>query len=360
MSAVGALKGFWRRRKVRLTVIWTAAAVIVAGGFFWLSGGYDAWRNDMALDTVCDGDLAADRVRALFPDIELESSDSAQEDRTYCYVDAADEDGTAELTLSFRPVTDSATVFGPGEWSAPFGGGWTGSFSFDPDSRGNDREEARASLLLDCGKQPDDGLMATVNARLGRGTFEDPAARTRLTAVLTETATAYARRTGCETWPGKPVKDVGVSTTTWDYKPVSAASGTCAGVLDPTAARRWGVRTAVETAAAPAPIESCTLGGYQAVPLYEFSARYGPFGIRASRESDYDERGNGDSPSGAYSLIAECPGGQSTGAYQVRTLPKGDRSRFGAMTLDHKGLRAALQRFADRSAARHGCEKPQA
>ncbi|MET7615891.1 hypothetical protein [Streptomyces sp. NPDC005408] len=358
------MSGFWRRRSVRLTACWTAAAVVIAGFFFWLTGGYDAWRNDRALDTVCDGDVAAEQVRKLFPDVELESWDTARSGVRHCYLRAADEekDGRAAVTLGIWRTSDSSVSFEAGRFSAPLGHGWTGSFNYDPDVRSDDHDEAKATLLLDCGKEPRDGLLVTVDASLGRGDFDEPAARTRLTAVLTGTAERYAKRTGCKAPMGKPVKDVGVVTTTWDYKPLAKASGSCAGIVTPAEARRWGVQTAVEIAAAPAPIESCSLGGFKASGLYDFRAYYGPFAEEELSKGSYDSRDDdkADSPDGSYALSAECRGAQGTALFTVESLhDEWDRGR-AATVVDHKGLRAALKRFAERSAAWHGCGKPAA
>ncbi|MCD9903874.1 hypothetical protein LUR56_35285 [Streptomyces sp. MT29] len=87
---------FWRRRWVRRTVAWTVTAAVLAGGVFWVSGGYDAWRADRALDAACDGDLAAGPVRELFGGISLASS-GGRADRWDCTVRAADDDTDAGL-----------------------------------------------------------------------------------------------------------------------------------------------------------------------------------------------------------------------------------------------------------------------
>lgn len=52
---------FRHKRWVRRTAVWTVTAAVLAGGVFWVSGGYAAWRDDRALDSACEGDLAAGR-----------------------------------------------------------------------------------------------------------------------------------------------------------------------------------------------------------------------------------------------------------------------------------------------------------
>ncbi|MFB9388884.1 hypothetical protein ACFPM3_21720 [Streptomyces coeruleoprunus] len=351
---------FWRRRGVRLTAVASAAVVVVAGGTFWMSGGYAAWRNDRALDSACDGDLAADRVRELLPGVELTSSSELQHDGWYCSASAADEqrDGGAGVEVRIRnadePFGDVDGWIEPGDWATPLGNGWTGSFQYAAEGGGERPGEARVTLLLDCGEQSGDGLLAVADGRLKKGEdFRDAAVRARLTTVLTETATAYAKRTGCEVKAGQAVKDLPAATTVRDHKPLDKASGTCAGVVDPATARRWGAGTVIETRAEPAPVERCTLGSRLGAPLYDFTASYGPYGERAQSSAPADVRaakGAATSPTGRYRMTAECPGGGGTAVYDI--------APDEGLVLDHKTLRTALAHFATKSATSHNCKPP--
>ncbi|MER6598188.1 hypothetical protein [Streptomyces parvus] len=345
---------WWRRRWVRRTATWTVTAAVLAGGLFWVSGGYDSWRDDRALDSACDGDLAAGAVRELFDGISLTSS-GRWADRGHCTVSASDDDTDAGLVLWSGRTEHMTNLENSGGFDAPLGHGWTGSFRFNPDSE--DTDEAGAVLVLSCGKESGHGQLMTAEADLGRGGFDDPVARERLVAILTETASAHARRTGCEASVGGRVKEVGVSTTRADYKPVAAATGSCAGLLDGKTAARWGVRTVQEIAGDPAPVENCALGGLRGAFLYGFTASYGPSARYAHMRLDErrDRRRPGTS---AYALAAGCPGAGGTALFEVETLLDEDDPKLAAPIVDHKGLRAALQRFAKRSAERHGCEAP--
>ncbi|MEI5033717.1 hypothetical protein RB201_15735 [Streptomyces sp. S1A(2023)] len=247
-------------------------------------------------------------------------------------------------------------------FDAPLGHGWTGSFRFDPDSE--DTDEAGAVLMLSCGKESGYGQLMTAEADLGRGGFDDPVARERLVAVLTETASAYARRTACAAPVGGRVKQVGVTTKSGDYKPVAAATGSCAGLLDGKTAARWGVRTVQEITAAPAPVENCVLGGLRGAFLYGFTAHYGPsardarFRLDTWLDSDAAARRGPDAPTGTYALAARCPGAGGAALFEVDTLREESDRKLAAPVVDHRGLRAALQRFAERSAKLHDCETP--
>ncbi|MFE9457504.1 hypothetical protein [Streptomyces californicus] len=343
---------FRRRRWVRRTAVWTATAAVLAGGLFRVSGGYDSWRGDRALDSACDGDLAAGAVRELIDGASLTSS-SGWGDRGHCTVDASDDDVDAGLVLWARDTEGLEELTDVGGFDAPLGHGWTGSFRFDPDDE--DRDEARATLLLSCGRGPGHGRVVTADADLGRGGFDDPAARERLVAVLTETASAYARRTDCAARAGGRVEDVGVTTTRRDYKPVADATGSCAGLLDGRTAARWGVRTAREITRDPAPVENCALGGRGGAFLYGFTASYGPSAREARRRLDYRSDDHSPRRTGAYELAARCPGAGGAALFQVETLHDEDDPKIAAPVVDHEGLRAALQRFAERSAKKHGC-----
>ncbi|MFI8291797.1 hypothetical protein ACIGBL_21925 [Streptomyces sp. NPDC085614] len=347
------------RRRVRRAVAWTVSVAVAAGAVFWMSGGWDAWRHDAALDSACEGDLAAGELRALLGGAEVTTSGGPGERAWWCRVRGADdEDGRVRLDLSVRRAGSPAAGVEADREDAPLGHGWTGSFGFSPDGDAEDRGEARVTVMLDCGTEPGDGLVASVSTRIDRADFSRAVERDRLTAVLTGTAVSYARRTGCEAAPGRPVKDVGMSVTSWDHRPFAEVSGSCAGVLDAGTAARWGVRTAVETVPGPKPVEGCALGGTAGTPLYGFTAFYGPFlGLKGMEQRD-DARLVGAHRDGRYMLAASCPGAGGKAVYEVA-------SRTGAghtsvLALDHPGLRAALRRFAEKSAKAHGCGVPTA
>ncbi|MDV5143707.1 hypothetical protein R1T08_05270 [Streptomyces sp. SBC-4] len=348
-----------RRRRIRLAAGLTAGAALVAGGLFWLSGGLQAWLHDRALDSACDGTLAADPVRELVGGAEVTAEVRTSRSFWQCRVSEADEeheeDGRIDVRVTVSDARDHFSTVDATRTDAPLGHGWTGGFAFDPDRE--DRGEASATVLLDCGGTPGGGLVAEVHARIDRADFGRPETRTDLTAVLTRTATAYARQQeGCEVTEGEPVRKVDTSVNAWDYEPFASVSGSCAGIVDPRTAARWGVRTAVETAPGPKPTEGCTLGGLRGAPLYTFTAAYGPALERSTRDllDDGTDQRAGDAPDGRYIVWAECRGAVDRAAYVVEPVG-GERDRATDLALDHAGLRTALSAFADRSAKAHDC-----
>ncbi|GGW11037.1 hypothetical protein [Streptomyces narbonensis] len=347
-----------RRRRIRLAAGLAAGAAVVAGGLFWLSGGLQAWLHDRALDSACDGALATDPVRELVGGAEVTAETRTGRDFWQCRVSEADdvdeEDGRIDLRVTVSDARDRFATFEADATDAPLGHGWTGGFAFDPDRER--RGQATASVLLDCGGARGGGLIAEARARIDRADFGHPEARTDLTAVLTRTATAYARHQGCEVTEGAPVRKVGASVNAWDHEPFDSVSGSCAGIVDPRTATRWGVRTAVETAPGPKPVEGCTLGGLRGAPLYTFTASYGPALDRIARDrlEELSDRRAGDAPDGRYVLWADCRGGADRAAYVVAPIG-GTLGRTSHLALDHQGLRTALSAFAERSAKAHDC-----
>lgn len=345
-----------RRRGARLTAVASAAAVVVAGGAFWLSGGYDAWSGTgTALEGACEGDLAAGRVRALLPDSGLTASSELRQDGWYCSVsvpDGAGGDAGVEMRIrnAEEPFGPDASI-APGEGAVPLGGGWTGSFSYGDEDTGGSR--GRVVLLLDCGAESGDGLLATADGRLvGGRSFEDGAARARLVSALADTALSYARRTGCDV-AGDTGRVPEVAAPVVDARrPLAKASGTCRGVVDAATARRWGAGAVAETAAQPAPVERCVLGSGLGTPLYTFTASYGPYG-EAALSGDggaLPAAGKAVSPKGHYRMTAKCPGADGTGVYEI--------TPDDGLALDHASLREALGSFAVASAALHHCRPP--
>ncbi|CAM5536213.1 hypothetical protein SCALM49S_02795 [Streptomyces californicus] len=126
-------------------------------------------------------------------------------------------------------------------------------------------------------------------------------------------------------------------------------------MVDARTAARWGVHTAREITRDPAPLENCALGGRSGTFLYGSTASYGQSAREARRRLDHRSDDHSPRRAGAYELTARCPGAAGTALFQVETLHDEDDPKSAAPDVDHEGLRAALQRFAERSAKKHGC-----
>lgn len=106
-------------------------------------------------------------MRALLPDAALSASSELRQDGWRCSVSAPGGEAGVEVR-----VRNAAEPFGPGvsadpgQDAVPLGGGWTGSFSYGADA---DTGRGRAVLLLDCGDESGDGLLAVADGRLADG-----------------------------------------------------------------------------------------------------------------------------------------------------------------------------------------------
>ncbi|GAA2095609.1 hypothetical protein [Actinomadura alba] len=343
-----------RRRRIAAAVGVPVLVLALFGGYFYFSGGYDSWRTDRALAEGCDGLLPVDEVRALFPKTALDT-DKSRFDGEFCGVRKM-HGGlyTMDLNVTVQRTPGKArSVY----WEAlPLGHGWTGSFYVDDakddvaaDEHGaetdNDRYEwASVAMLLNCSDAPDDGLFIVVEAKV-EGTFRDSATRTRLAAVATETAKRAAGQRNCKAKTGGPVTKVAMPPA--GSKGLDQADGTCAGLLDDAEARRFGVSTAREAAAEPAPHEQCVLGDSRHSDRYTLNAFYGPLtgapAVDLARE-------------GYYTAGAKCPGALGNAVYAIEP---DDQTKRAASRPEHQLLRAALGSFAEQSAKRHTCSKPE-
>ncbi|MCL8016807.1 hypothetical protein [Streptomyces sp. AS02] len=223
----------------------------------------------------------------------------------------------------------------------PLNAGWEGFMVTDD-------LEATASVLLSCKNwSPKEGSGILVTADSPYDTEVTEPIRLKLAQVATGTARRAAEKTGCETQLGDPDKLTAPETATRTVS-ADAATGTCKGMTS--------VPTVRETAGAQAPVEACVLVG--SLRLF---AEYGPFSD-ASDAVVNGKYGGHDDPSGVDSSTAwtsaTCPGALGIGYYHASPVEGSDRS-FKSTPLT-KSERTDLQRFAEKSAARHGCVAPAA
>jgi hypothetical protein len=223
----------------------------------------------------------------------------------------------------------------------PLEAGWQGFMVTDD-------LESTASVLLSCKNwSPKEGSGILVTADSPYDTEVTESIRLKLAQVATGTARRAADKTGCETQSGDTGKLTAPETTARTVS-ADAATGTCKGMTS--------VLKVQETAAAMAPVEECVLVG--SLRLF---AEYGPFSD-ASDAVVNGKYGGHDTPSGVEGSTAwtsaTCQGALGIGYYHASPVEGSDRE-FTSTPLT-KSERADLQRFAEQSAARHGCVAPAA
>lgn len=318
------------RRFRRLFVI--GAVVLLVG-----AGGYGFWQQYPAamVGRVCGGMLPVDPFLDLSgaSRLSLIGSDFEVRKRTLGVAPGSlgqsCEVGTAEVRIS-RADDQYAGLryrsYASDDFPVPLEAGWTGFVS----------DASRfASVMVGCrnwGRDEGAGIVVTTRL-LSPASVPDP--RRKLVRAVIETARSAAEQTGCDAQLGEDAElavPEGATRTT----PAAEASGTCAGMSS--------VETVQETDAGTALLEKCKLVGG-----LELTAMYGHF------EKDFT---NGLShlsePSGADTIYpwtsATCASPLDRGLY-FGERPSGEGPVSDAELAD-------LQRFAQQSAARHGCAPP--
>ncbi len=333
--------------KRRLIGCAVALAVLGAAGYgFW--GQYPAAKVERA----CGGMLPVDPVLNLtgksrwsplgihyevFSGQSNRSFGAADEPATRCEFDGAN----ITIEPSDRARTSFATYTKDSKFPLPLNAGWQG-FMLPGD------EGASATLLLNCrnwSETEGSGILVSAGASYD---YEAPEkARLDLARLLTGAAQRAADKSGCETdlGSGDDLTDPGTGTKS---VPADKASGTCEGMTSASTVR--------ETAAGTSPIEKCGLtGGLRLL------AHYGPYSDARQAIADGKYAGH-KTPSGIDRstawTTATCKGALGLGYYHASVSRDSDRDlKKDPLT---KAERADLAHFAERSAARHGCDTPAA
>lgn len=351
---MGSNRGFLRRSRTRrLWVAAVAAAAVLGAGYYGFQLQYPAAKAGRACGGMLPVDSVLDvtgksRLSLLGGDFEVSShrfdvSDDVTEPdglATRCNV------GGVEISIettagahnpygiyTFQNQQDSLPV--------PLGTGWQGFMVTEDD-------EVTASVLLSCENwepREGSGILATIESAYGGEITR--ALRLNLARALTGTAVRAADKTGCVTHPGSvselAAPGAGAKTVSADE-----ATGTCKGMSS--------ARTVRETAAGRSPVEECVLSNG-----LQLRAEYGPFSSAADAVVN-GKYGGHDTPSGADRSAtwtsATCGGALGIAYYHAAAAEGTDR-RFTTDPLTNSE-RADLRRFAEQSAARHGCDTPAA
>ncbi|MEU3741374.1 hypothetical protein AB0E78_30470 [Streptomyces sp. NPDC032198] len=396
------------------------ALALVAGGYFWFSGGYDRWVAQRLVAGACDGVLPAAEVRDVlgegpFQDDTRDRAEGELSDaslRVDCTIARDTEHPTGTSTrvgsvkVNVRAVPERVakddTGFAArerrredftGEYAGVYpdvysslppvavGPGWNGVFSADESSGG--KASATTAVVLDCARGRG-GLLVTVDAKDEGVTLDAPRQRTAFAKIATTTAANASGHWGCDADLGKPPRTVALPVNSDEAVPSAEATASCRGVpvRGSEVARAW------EGSRRGTPVEVCVLGPgtvrEDGLPVarstddvgghYRLSASYGPYAQdeRYRYQDRYGYRAqdripgvapSGRLPEGGYWVSAECEKGGERALFTVE--PPGARSpsyqRDGKdkpTPADRAYQRAALKAFAEGSAKAHGCGTP--
>lgn len=328
-----------------------AVTVLFSGGYLWFRLSSPEHR----VSQICGGMLPVDDTVGMVSGLD----DLKLEDRK---LDVAPTE-VPELSrrckanniwVTIEPATGTQDTLGPSSFASsnhdhlpvPLGSGWTGFVLRDDHSD-------KGAVLLDCRNWSGDkgeGLFITVRDSDGADTGLQN--RVDLARVLTGTARRAADTTGCDAEPGSAIDRIAPPPPETTRK-ISEATGTCAGMTSQAFARG--------TAAGRSPAEYCVLGQEGVNGPEEglvLTAVYGPYALPIPDHSQ--------EPAGirGTSMWASATCGDVLGAARYRAAPQNERRLFTSED-DSPSLEpltdaelADFARFAEASAARHGCEAP--
>ncbi|MEU8953021.1 hypothetical protein AB0C93_01815 [Streptomyces sp. NPDC048518] len=344
--------------------------VVAGAGWFFIGGGFAKWRDGPSLADACDGTVAVDQVRALLKTDDV----TGKTKHTTLGRSSADESGPPVMCWLDGPRGFKQRAYVKMEWrskawgpnidagrrdgaytrlSAPITGGWSGMMTHAGD-------QATAAVVLRCrnttGPRVGDSLSLFATSWGGRP-FKEAAQRVRLARFATQTARAAAREYGCDARFGSRVERIAPLEYGLEEYPdapaLARAGGTCAGVR-----AGWLITRAQGTATAEAPVEDCLLLDDHGRIRFRLSAYYGTFADdqRLKTRSTKSLREYSDtSPlrtDFVYRAEATCPGSPRQAVFVIDYRARSDSDDDKPQ---RRYARAALEDFAERSAARHGC-----
>ncbi|KUJ63999.1 hypothetical protein ACZ90_63520 [Streptomyces albus subsp. albus] len=350
------------RRRLITGATAVACLLVVSGGVFYFTGGYDSWRDDRSLSSACKGVLDAGALRSALDSDEVRAHqgavhfpDSEAGLLTHCQVADRNGDGSIEIAVRWGSKAERMpealhhqSLDDIGIVAVPIGRKWPGSVV-------SDGRWLSGAVELTCRNKPNERLVVNVHELLSTARHDT---RTHLARVATTTAANAADEFGCDARLGGPVERVAPGTE-WKPVPMSKASGSCAALNTLAShAGRQGAHAVLEGPKDPdALVEDCYLAGDKSTPIFRFTALYGTFAenTREKPETLSPVPGDSGQESPRAWATAPCQGGPKA-LYTVTTVPHGEpKSRSEVPEFERQALKA----FAERSAELHGCEKPQ-
>ncbi|MCF3104585.1 hypothetical protein IPZ58_23765 [Streptomyces roseoverticillatus] len=356
-----------RTRPRRLITVFAVliCLLLVAGGAFYLSGGYESWHDERSLNAACKGLLSKEDARA----VSGGSRVYAKQDHQFDYLFSEDHAHITNCVLKDRDARSIVTVdvhWGSKTQAAtrtlqsqlqqdtrtgavPIGAGWPGSIASDGDQLFGIAE-------LTCRNKQNESLFVASRVLYLKADDENRAGLGRFT---TSTAKNAAEKLGCDAPVGKATSSVAPDPAR-NPVPLDKVTGTCA----PVAALGEGVRRAGATSAGDAPsdphtlAEGCYLNDARGHQLYRLTASYGSLAENVRREArEFDVTGD----SGFDEKIhrgygsAQCGDSPKRSFYTLKPIMVSLAEGLAVKNPDPQFERAALKAFAEQSAKAHGC-----
>lgn len=354
-----------RQRRWPIVPAALVCLLLVGGGTFYVTGGYDSWRDNDALADSCGGVVAKDRIRSALHSEHIEArkggaSLAGEDALADCSVTSRGGGGSLAVSVNWGSKTERAAssvshlfLTDSGSAAVPVGQGWPGVMVV------NDGDLFGA-VELECSDRPGESLVVSTRTKVGfSGADGGERERVDFAGVVTSTAAAASEKFGCSASNGQPVSRISPDPVHHPV-PLAEAKGTCAplAALAPEA-QRHGASSAVEAPADPhAPVEDCLVTDSQGHTLYRFSALYGSFAKEVRhRTQAFPVTGDSGFEAAAHHGFgsAQCPGGSEKSLYTIAATRQSAHDGLTVKDPDTDFERAALKAFAKQSAKTHGC-----
>jgi hypothetical protein len=331
-----------------------AGLVVVAAAVFYLSGGYEKWRDDSALTDACGGMLPSQEVREFLKDTSQTNardtgSDATDDQLGKCTVSGGGAETGLLIEAHKGPAYEGQAeaikhrfLDDPLVMAVPLGNGWRGSVTYDYDS-------LYGSVELPCRKagHKNESVVASVQSSEADAELSASAERRTVFArVVTEFARSVAEKSNCGARSvGGRVKSLAENPLP-EERAVREASGTCTAVGKMgDRARKLGLTDVQEAPSdATTVAEDCYML-HDGDEAYRLTALYGGYAKSAHPAvSDSGIRADAE---------ASCRNSPYRALYTLSLVQNGSWEPDGQDVKQFE--REVLRAFAEQSAKRHGC-----
>ncbi|MEV4501336.1 hypothetical protein [Streptomyces klenkii] len=358
-----------RTRPRRLMTVFAALVclLLVAGGAFYFTGGYESWRDERSLSSACKGLLSKEDARS----VTQGSRVYAKQDHQFDFLFSEGNGGgrVTDCVLKDRDARSVVTV--DIHWTSkshapmktlpvqlqqntrtgvvPIGADWPGSIA-------SDDGQLFGIVELTCRNKQNESLLVATRVLYLDADDENRAGLARFT---TSTAKKAAAEFGCDASMGKATGNVAPDPAR-KRVPLGKVTGTCA----PVVALAEGVKQSGAVSAGDAPsdphtlAEGCYLTDDHGNQLYRLTASYGTLAeivrheareLDATSDSGFDDKKHHGYGS------AQCADSSKRSLYTLKPVIRGANMGLTVKDPDPRFERAALKVFAEQSAKTHGC-----